>query len=302
MSGGAELRMMNRARDSFFQEIFHVTQISELTSKGYWSKVNYMPVTNIKEGALKYNSSGTDFTEESLRKFNEINEINEKIVHALKELRDRGRKKTLIFMSSVADSFELKEKIPNSEVVYGDMDAKYRDYVVNEFVNGKIDTVINVNVLGTGFDFPLLDSAIHARPTNSASLWYQHIGRLVRIHPDKKDADLIDLSGNFKRFGKVEDFTFERDQVHGWAMFSGNRKLTNVDLKYGKHEYKSEKSIEIFAHSEYSSYIWTFGKHKGIPIGLIPKSYLEWVSGEEFIPTYQSAIEAKEIAIKFLNK
>ena len=93
---------------------------------------------------------------------------------------------------------------------------------------------------------------------------------------------------------RISFFPLNTESKFKYTLLSNPRTL--------RFEIKSEKSIEIFAHSEYSSYIWTFGKHKGIPIGLIPKSYLEWVSGEEFIPTYQSAIEAKEIAIKFLNK
>ena len=298
-TGGAELRMMNRSRDSFFQEIFHVTQISELTLQGYWSKVNYMPVQGIKENMLRYNTTGKEFTEESLKRFSEENDILGKIKIAHQQLKIRGRKKILIFMPTVQESFDLSAIIVGSRVIHGGTKDTERDFIVNDFMYGNTDTVINVNVLGTGFDFPLLDAGIHARPTNSASLWYQHVGRFVRIHKDKKDADLIDLSGNFKRFGMVEDFTFEDDPTHKWSMFSGNRKLTNVDLRFGRPEYKT---VQKLANKEYECYFWPFGKHKGTEMSLLPKEYLKWVSSDEFQPTYSSAIQAKNRAIKFLSE
>ena len=264
-TGGAELRMMNRSRDSFFQEIFHVTQISELTLQGYWSKVNYMPVQGIKENMLRYNTTGKEFTEESLKRFSEENDILGKIKIAHQQLKIRGRKKILIFMPTVQESFDLSAIIVGSRVIHGGTKDTERDFIVNDFMYGNTDTVINVNVLGTGFDFPLLDAGIHARP----------------------------------RFGMVEDFTFEDDPTHKWSMFSGNRKLTNVDLRFGRPEYKT---VQKLANKEYDSYFWPFGKHKGTEMSLLPKEYLKWVSSDDFQPTYSSAIQAKNRAIKFLSK
>lgn len=66
--------------------------------------------------------------------------------------------------------------------------------------NGKVAIMGNC-----GFDYPELDTVVMARPTMSLALYYQIIGRGIRPHPSKKSLWFVDLCGNIKRFGKVED-------------------------------------------------------------------------------------------------
>jgi DNA repair protein RadD len=66
--------------------------------------------------------------------------------------------------------------------------------------NGKVMIMGNC-----GFDYPELDTVVMARPTMSLALYYQIIGRGIRPHPSKKSLWFVDLCGNIKRFGKVED-------------------------------------------------------------------------------------------------
>lgn len=306
MGGGHELVMLNRTRKSFFSKIIHVTQISRMTDQGYWTKVNFVEHQGIDTSVLESNSTGTDYTEWSMKKFNEVNGINKKIAESVFRLKSNGRKKILVFVTSVDQAYEVSSLIKDSQVVHGGLDSKSRDMILKNFTTMDTKTwcVINVNVLGVGFDFPQLDGAVHARPTNSVALWYQHVGRFVRIHPDKESADFIDLSGNYRKFGDPKDFTFEEDPVHKWAMFAGNRKLTGVDLKYGKPEYKTvvkEKKVQNHCENEYGSYLWTFGKHKDKKISEIPDSYLEWVASENFDASYESGKIAKQKAIEYLK-
>jgi DNA repair protein RadD len=185
-------------------------------------------------------------------------------------------------------------------VVHGGLNTKDRDDAIEGFKSGKYRIAINVNVLGTGFDFPRLDSVIHARPTNSVGIWYQHVGRLVRIHPEKKDTDLIDFSGNYKRFGRVEDFTFEKDPKLGWGMFSEDRLLTNIDLSSSKKIFK-EKTVLKLAGIDSKPYLWPFGIHKGKDISELPTSYLDWICSDQFVPNYEMAKIAKSKAFEFLT-
>lgn len=296
----SQLRMLNRTKKSFYKEIIHVTQIKELTDNGFWSKVNYKPIGGLKENMLRYNTTGTEFTDYSLKQFNQANNINDKIKVAVQELKNIGRKHILIFVSLVQDAYDLSLLLEGSVVVHGGLNTKDRDDAIEGFKSGKYRIAINVNVLGTGFDFPRLDSVIHARPTNSVGIWYQHVGRLVRIHPEKKDTDLIDFSGNYKRFGRVEDFTFEKDPKLGWGMFSEDRLLTNIDLSSSKKIFK-EKTVLKLAGIDSKPYLWPFGIHKGKDISELPTSYLDWICSDQFIPNYEMAKTAKSKAFEFLT-
>ena len=124
----------------------------------------------------------------------------------------------------------MASKIPGSEVVWGDMNVEERDRVITGFKELKIRVVINVNVLSIGFDHPELDCIICGRKTASLSWWYQAVGRITRIHPNKKDGLIIDLVGNTKTFGKIEELFFAK-KGKLWELFGEkNKQLTNIPM------------------------------------------------------------------------
>ena len=90
-----------------------------------------------------------------------------------------------------------------------------------------------MDILSTGFDEPKIDGIIIARNTNSLTVFYQQCGRGVRpiILKDgtifKKKCKIIDLTGNTKRFGNIENISIEKqDYTKGWAMWSSDKILT----------------------------------------------------------------------------
>lgn len=95
---------------------------------------------------------------------------------------------------------------------------------------GELKVLANVGVLTTGFDYPELDTVVMARPTMSLSMWYQIVGRCIRPHPDKESSWVVDLCGNLKRFGKVEDLELVDGGNGKWSVCTGGRQLTNVIL------------------------------------------------------------------------
>lgn len=224
---GSVTVMMHRSKGNLFSRIIHTTQISKLVQDGHWAPLFYFNRPQDRS-ALVLNSSGSDFTDASVRKYYAQNDMGDKIYLACQwGLETRKCKRVLVFVSLVEHARTLERRIPGSKAVYGDMDPYERDKAIADFKSGKLKIIFNVNVLGTGFDDPELDCIIHARPTNSVTLWYQHIGRAVRPFPGKK-ALIVDLSGNLDRFGRPEELIFMEhwNKKIGWGMFSGNKLLT----------------------------------------------------------------------------
>lgn len=64
----------------------------------------------------------------------------------------------------------------------------------------------NVNVLTTGFDAVNTDCVVLLRPTNSAGLLIQMVGRGTRLSPqtDKQNCLVLDYGGNILRHGPVD--------------------------------------------------------------------------------------------------
>ena len=90
-----------------------------------------------------------------------------------------------------------------------------------------------VSIMGNcGFDYPELDTVVMARPTMSLALYYQIIGRAIRPHKDKSESWFVDLCGNIKKFGRVEDLHLSEPRpgeyvIQGYAQGQW-RALTNV--------------------------------------------------------------------------
>ena len=89
--------------------------------------------------------------------------------------------------------------------VDGSMNRFDRQQSVEEFRAGKVDVITNFGVLTTGFDAPRTRTVIVARPTTSAVLYGQMVGRALRGPQMGGGAEawVIDMRDNMLRFGDV---------------------------------------------------------------------------------------------------
>lgn len=72
-------------------------------------------------------------------------------------------------------------------------DARRRAY--DDYRKGVAQVLVNCMVLTEGFDAPWAEVAVIARPTQSAPLYTQMVGRVLRPWPGKKEALVLDLVG-----------------------------------------------------------------------------------------------------------
>lgn len=286
--GGAQLKMINRVKGKLFNDICHVTQISELVEGGYWSPIKY-DTKDIDNSKLEYNTNGSDYTQGSLA----LNYIENDTDRLIKEAIDANndRKSILIFVPTVEEAINLSRKIKGSEAVYSGMNNSDRERILEDFKSLKLRIVINVNILSVGFDHPELDYIITARPTASIAMYYQQIGRGVRIHENKKDCLLTDLSGNVEKFGKLENLTFQDVENYGWGMFNGENLLSGVpfwesDIPTISSLSKPKPKLElnpIVTTVDIKQKIW-FGKYKDRELDVVFKKdpkYIAWILGNK---------------------
>lgn len=282
---GAELKMMSKARGALFRDIAHVTQISELVQKKFWSRLLYIQ-EDLDLELLKLNSNGSDYTLDSQKKYYEGNSLEKKIVSYVDRLNRDGRKSILIFVPSIEDANSLSRLIKGSRSVHSLTDESERDQIIKDFKSLKLQVVINVNVLSVGFDHPQLDAIITARSTNSIAIYYQQIGRGVRIHPLKKNCRVIDLSGNVANFGKVEELNFDYIEGFGWGMFSGDKLLSDYPMKGRRRPTKDslvrglKREREFLVSKPQEEIVIWFGKYKGKTVKEVYKenrNYFPWM-------------------------
>jgi DNA repair protein RadD len=119
------------------------------------------------------------------------------------------RKAVLIFASGIKHGeyivsvLKAKHDI-DCGFVTGDTPTEERDATLALFKAGRLKYLCNVNVLTTGFDAPNIDCVALIRPTLSAGLYHQMVGRGFRLHPSKQNCLVLDFGGNVLRHGPVD--------------------------------------------------------------------------------------------------
>lgn len=257
---------------NFYQRIIHCSQIQEMVRLGYWSPLRYVQ-QKFDGSLLRYNTSRSEFTDESVESAYKANGLNSGIFNALNDNLDRRH--VLVFVPSVEDAQRLAETYPNSACVHSKMKKRERADAIARFRSGRTRVMFNVRVLSAGFDYTEIDCIILAMSTASFALYYQIIGRATRISPFKKDALIIDLGGNYDRFGRIEDITIERGRL--WRMFgSGGRLLTGIPIPdIGK--ITREDTLKVDGGQWPPIRFMPFGKYKNWPIESIPNEYKRWM-------------------------
>lgn len=226
----SKINLLPRERPRFFNDIIHVTQISEMYEQGFLAPIKYIPLT-WDNGSLKVNTTGAEYTDESIDSELKRQKVYERIPEIIKQSIEKGRKYRLVFVQNVDQAEALASKIPDSSCVSAKTPKKEREQIIQDFKSGKIKTVFNVGTLTVGFDFPALDTIIIARPTMSLALYMQMIGRGIRVHESKTHCALVDMCGNYDMFGGIEKLEYRKDHKGMWVLWNGDRILSGVKLE-----------------------------------------------------------------------
>ena len=134
---------------------------------------------------------------------------NNLVKRAAEEIVARGqdRRAWLCFCSGVDHAIAVRDALRelgvNAEEIDGGTPKKERDRLIRNFRDGHIKCLTSVNVLSIGFNVPHVDLIALLRPTESAGLYIQQVGRGFRKAPGKENALILDFAGNVRKHGPV---------------------------------------------------------------------------------------------------
>lgn len=129
-------------------------------------------------------------------------------------------------------------------VIHGETPREDRLRIFEDYRTGRVQVLANCMVLTEGFDAPWASCAVIARPTQSAPLYTQMVGRVLRPYPGKKDALVLNVAGDGQRLCTLIDLapgevlTLDPDETLEEAAereakergsISGDLKFTDVD-------------------------------------------------------------------------
>ncbi len=184
--------------DVVFEALVYSRSINDLVTAGYLAPLRGYRIATAADLADVTAGRG-DFVVDELAEAVDIESRNALVARSIQELaRDR---RTIAFCVTVAHARRLARAlnaigIPTG-IVHGAQDADTRARTLADFAAGRLAAVTNVGVLTEGFDDPGVSCIAMARPTRSAGLYAQCVGRGTRIAPGKVDClvlDFVDLS------------------------------------------------------------------------------------------------------------
>jgi len=281
----------------FFKKIIHVAQIEEMVKLGYWSPLIYESY-DFNTGELVYNSNRAEYSDDSIKRAYKTQKIGDKIIRKVAELVDR--KSILVAVPTIDEAMDLAGRIPNSAPLYSGMPSKERNKIVEDFINGKLRVIHQVNNITIAYDYPQLDCIITGRPTASLCWWYQFVGRVTRIHPDKKNGLVIDFVGSVPKFGKVEDLYYKYEAPL-WKLYGeGKKLLTGIPLhEIGLHIEGKKSPHELAADGV--KVLITFGKYTGKEVRETPKWYRDWMLENFNFGKFNEPIKKEILRLKSLG-
>jgi DNA repair protein RadD len=200
--------------------------IDWLETNEYLSLANVDTVTAEVEMELtaaerkKLNEVDGDFSKAFLKKLASKVKFNSVIVNKLENLlrEDPGRR-ILYFGTTVQQSKMvmcwLRMKGYSAFHIDGGTDKTIRKSGIEAFREGRLQVLCNYGVLTTGFDAPLIDVVVIARPTSSGVTYHQMVGRGLRGPKlgGTRQCLIIDVDFNLQNHGskRRQLYSYYRD-------------------------------------------------------------------------------------------
>lgn len=86
-----------------------------------------------------------------------------------------------------------------SVAVSGETDSSVRGEALQDLEAGRTNIVFSVDLFNEGIDVPNVDTLLLLRPTESATLFLQQLGRGLRKHPAKSACTVLDFVGQHRK-------------------------------------------------------------------------------------------------------
>lgn len=214
--------LLTEGKDKLFDDVAYETNVGDMIKDGW-----LCPIV-ARGGATKADLTGVhtrggDFVPSELQHAMDKNEL---IDGALDEIQSyaHDRKSILAFCSGVEHAAHVAEAARqrgwSAGYVSGDMPNTQRDQIIADFKAGRIRFLTNANILTVGFDHPAVDCIVLLRPTKSAGLYLQIVGRGLRKHQSKENTLLLDFTDTVARFGPIDQLRIKSKREKNEATIS----------------------------------------------------------------------------------
>ena len=199
--------MLHEGKNALFTDIAYEVPVRDLIDQGYLSPlVSKQPATRLD--VSKVGTRAGDFIARDLAAAVDQDAITRAAVS-----RDhrpwRGAEILAGLLLRRRPRAPCRRGIPHAgaspvATIFGDTPKDERDAIIAAFKRGEIRALASMGVLTTGFNAPAVDLIALLRPTKSAGLYVQMVGRGTRLAPGKENCLVLDFAGNVRRHGPID--------------------------------------------------------------------------------------------------
>ncbi|MEU4643013.1 DUF3427 domain-containing protein [Micromonospora sp. NPDC023814] len=130
------------------------------------------------------------------------------VLRAVRDKVDVGRMRALGFCVSIGHARFMADWFTKhgvaSAAVTSKVDTPDRHALLAEFRKGTLRVLFTVDLFNEGVDLPMVDTILMLRPTESATIFLQQLGRGLRLDDDKPCLTVLDFIG-----GQHANFRFD---------------------------------------------------------------------------------------------
>jgi len=183
---------LHEGKDAIFTDIAFEVSVRELIDAGYLAPL----VSKRMAAQLDVSGVGSRAGEFIARELEAAIDQDAITASAVEEILAYGhdRKSWLVFCAGVEHAFHVRDALRAQGIacatIVGDTPSAEREAIIQAFKAGQIRCLTNANVLTTGFNAPGVDLIAMLRPTQSAGLYVQIVGRGCRLADGKLIGEL----------------------------------------------------------------------------------------------------------------
>lgn len=199
----------------------------------YYGLKDNIDYNNIRHNGNKYNVADLD-------RHLIIKDRNEKIYE---EYLTKGNgNKALGFCCSIQHAnsmakFFNEKGIPSISIT---SETQNRDTEVGKFRNSEYTVAFTVDLFNEGVDFPDLRVLLFLRPTESKTIFFQQLGRGLRLCGGKESVVVIDFIGNYRKANNIRKYLSK----------GGKEKINEGNGRVEKIIYEYAPKCEVIFESE----------------------------------------------------
>ena len=216
----ADGKGLGRHSDGLFDEFVLGPPPRQLISEGSLTDYKiYAPPTDIDLTAMKFGSDGDFSRPELVKRAKKSGIIGDCVTNYQKYANGT---QAVVFTVDVEQAHDAANEFNARGIKAVALSAKNTDAerqeAITAFKRKDIQVIVNVDLLGEGFDCPAIETVIMARPTASYGLYVQQFGRALRLLDGKQFGLIIDMVGNVKRHGLPDaprEWSLDRREKRG---------------------------------------------------------------------------------------